>query len=1240
MKKYGFLFLLFLLVLIFPTNAKAFRGSYRYDINKVIYNGTNLEIYGWAVINSGTTAIHNIETEYTLDVFGVNSNKNLVSNTTFTLVNVNKSDAYKNSGYYTQPSYSGTYDRPRDYTKAFFSTTDAYSQYPTSNGIDRAIAIEKTGNKFYINTDFCFIVPIYKIKTILNTPTVKTVHFDLNVKVPSRTLTVYGKTFRTTAASKTIHLAIPNNRVVSYVSSLGDSKTNLEFTDTPKGITNIASDARAQANPRAFIGTSSVKYVKAYNPYTKSYQILQEKFAKQYGYNYQYLYYGVDGTYTKIDESFLTDIGNVPSGAKYGYFYYTVNISLGSGNVVQNGGTIRAFIPALWGTPTAGSITGMEIRTKTCQNYCIEHSDDGKCPTSTTTNISKDKCCNEICSKTAYKDKDFCVDHCKQTVVVKTCDDLCKSLKKGSTCPTTNKTTPSKDNCCKELCYDTKANSTSYYCQSVCTYTCKEHYCNKKSAIYDKKICDSEKCNPSSTSTCKDFCLANSKDKVCPSSTTKSPTKSKCCEEICYKTTKNKGSDFCKNYCGYTCKDHYCNEKSPYHSKKICESEKCTGEVDECAGITNPTRKYCCYHKEDVATCNPSTTCDASITDPQEKYCKCENPSDPICNTYKNEDDDYNKETSCSEEIDAMAEYKYPKEGYGDEQFQNTACKVSCSETIRVTFPKAISEVRAGMGFTYPVRINSTRYCTAEYLNDTWKTSLESAVTNLKNSYTEMTNSINKAYTDDVSCGNRAIIDAGNLCSGGETLTSDGRCKGIKSFDPAPSGSYSSDTYTSSTSCSSGGAVWNCTTSTSSRSITGYTECDKKDKDCSPSPIYGSWSSSSSSSTATRCSGSYEGGTCYSYRGACPARSTWNTSLRRCEKIMCSNKTGTYFEDAQSAISPSISTANSAKARYLNALTIYNTLINDRNTCDNYTSQIIYNGANRANISINTENNEDISQTSYSLVGSTSQEGSPSYSGNKDYTINYCNSKSTFVAKDSIYVDGVYPISGENLSLEHCNFISRTFSYPKFWNKSTSATNTYEFSKNYSVMDYNGEILETTNIPNNSTNAYKNHGRYAYTDFYALSGVRNFTDKLTNIGANIGTINKNIFKLDFNCSYNINNLIFPQEGDPNYNLYGSVGFIYRSVSLDDMFPNRNPRENWAKPYAISLTNTIESNGYSIYSNSPKYLITLTGNTMNSIRNYNSTHSYDSININSPYTSNFITEYLNKGAIRTDEKRGN
>jgi hypothetical protein len=626
------------------------------------------------------------------------------------------------------------------------------------------------------------------------------------------------------------------------------------------------------------------------------------------------------------------------------------------------------------------------------------------------------------------------------------------------------------------------------------------------------------------------------------------------------------------------------------------------------------------------------------MNDAQEKYCcLSEYSSQEVCSIYKRKDNSYIKNKKCNAATETTSEYKYPKEGYGDEQFQNTACKVSCEETIRVTFPKAISEVRAGMGFTYPIKIDSDRYCTAEYLNDTWKTSLESAVTNLKNSYTEMTTSIDKAYIDDANCGNKLIVDAGNVCSGGETLTSDGRCKKNIGFVSSPSGSTSTSTYKSSTSCSSGGAVWNCTTTTSSRSSSTKCTTSKKTGKTTCKTTYGPWSSSTSSFTATRCAGSYEGGSCYSYRGACPARSTWNTSLRRCEKIMCSNKPSTYFEDAQSAISPSISTANNARSRYLNALIVYNTLINDRNTCDSYTTQIKYNGASNAQIKIDAS--DDILQSTYSLTKLNSLESSIN-AANKgtSYTISACVSKSTFIAKDSKYNDGLYPIGGENLSLEYCNFTPKTYTYYDFWNKKTSANVQYEFNKDYSVMDYNGGILETALVPS-YTNAYKNHGRYAYTDFYALSGKYNFTDTLSKIGANISPNNTNIFKLKFDCSYNINNLIFPQEDDSNYNLYGSVAFYYRQVSLKDMFPNRSPRENWAKPYAVSLTNTIEKNGYSIYRNEPKYLITLTENIMERIRNYNSTHSYDDINIENPYTSNFITDYIRNGAIITNEKRG-
>src|SRR5690554_2032187 len=159
-KQRNIIFYFFLLFLMFsPTNVNAFSGSYRYDINKVTVSSKNLLIHGWGVINDNSgKAIHNINPKYTLKLIGADSRNSKIAT----------KEGYGNSGAQFRPDYSGATDYPRDYSKAFYTIptngTYANQMYPTTGRGERANMVQATGNRFYINTDFWFAVPIQDIK--------------------------------------------------------------------------------------------------------------------------------------------------------------------------------------------------------------------------------------------------------------------------------------------------------------------------------------------------------------------------------------------------------------------------------------------------------------------------------------------------------------------------------------------------------------------------------------------------------------------------------------------------------------------------------------------------------------------------------------------------------------------------------------------------------------------------------------------------------------------------------------------------------------------------------------------------------------------------------------------------------------------------------------------------------------------------------------------------------------------
>lgn len=118
-----------------------------------------------------------------------------------------------------------------------------------------------------------------------------------------------------------------------------------------------------------------------------------------------------------------------------------------------------------------------------------------------------------------------------------------------------------------------------------------------------------------------------------------------------------------------------------------------------CEALTSPMQKYCCYHGE-------TGTIDHNDT--------------AVCNDiYKKTDALTTKSATCSETDITSMQFKYPGEAYGSIVADNQACAIECLEFLVTKFDKAL-RVKAGMGFSYPVTINSSRYCTTNYKTETW----------------------------------------------------------------------------------------------------------------------------------------------------------------------------------------------------------------------------------------------------------------------------------------------------------------------------------------------------------------------------------------------------------------------------------------------------------------------------------------------------------------------------------------
>lgn len=119
-------------------------------------------------------------------------------------------------------------------------------------------------------------------------------------------------------------------------------------------------------------------------------------------------------------------------------------------------------------------------------------------------------------------------------------------------------------------------------------------------------------------------------------------------------------------------------------------------------------------------------------------------------------------------------------------------------------------------------------------------------------------------------------------------------------------------------------------------------------------------------------------------------------------------------------------------------------------------------------------------------------------------------------------------------------------------------------------------------------------------------GDKGYTLKIVakNLGSNISK-DEDIWNLNVNCWYTVENIIFPQVGDQNNTKYGESGFMYRLIDLKEPFPKRDPGDNWFGKenlitddvrskimYEINLTrgaiklvkedNALNPNSYSIF----------------------------------------------------------
>lgn len=623
--------------------------------------------------------------------------------------------------------------------------------------------------------------------------------------------------------------------------------------------------------------------------------------------------------------------------------------------------------------------------------------------------------------------------------------------------------------------------------------------------------------------------------------------KTECCASTCA-IDANKGTYFCTNICS-------------------------TPIVDPCSDITDPEKSYCCHYPTDSVCQKGDDDDDDDGDDDDDDDGDDDDDDDDDGGGFPTESPT-NLPDTCKEDGTTTVKFKYPAEGWGKKLVSNDACTISCQETLRATFQPSQS-VRAGMGFTYPVNINSSRSCTAAYDNDGWQSKLNTAATSATTAYDNMVTAVNQAKSLDTACGTRRRLTSTPTCPSGGGSRSGMTCSG----------------YTCHRSVFVGIEPYAC-------------------------PGFGS-GPISFPSVCFRAKYRDESYSC-TKAASCPSGYSYESSSDTCARYVCSSS-GQLWSTAQSAISSKLSTATSYRNSYNSYASTVNRLNTERSTCDNYVARNPYSGATSTRISVDVPDQSTYTITSSSSTEDAAYEAARSSTA-KAYAIYECSNRS-YTAPGF-----VGSVSASSFSSTYCNYLSTSKTYKDFWNKKSDSKVGLEFTTRYYVQRYTGEYITS------SGSGYEADGRKSYTDFYDPSESNEFSLDAINLGPNLPGIANTMWSIDpFTCQYNVNNLIFPPQGDDNYDLYGNVAFMYRQISLTDPFPDRNPGENWASQ--TSTINSIIYKGYSIYGSNPLYTISLTPSAMQGIRNNYGTSYGTFISVSSnPYKSAFVSKYIQDNTI--------
>jgi len=226
-----------------------------------------------------------------------------------------------------------------------------------------------------------------------------------------------------------------------------------------------------------------------------------------------------------------------------------------------------------------------------------------------------------------------------------------------------------------------------------------------------------------------------------------------------------------------------------------------------------------------------------------------------------------------------------------------------------------------------------------------------------------------------------------------------------------------------------------------------------------------------------------------------------------------------------------------------------------------------------------------------------------------------------------------------NVEEEEINYAACSFNETSIkCNESDTTIESWEeiariFGK-YTMQDvylekYTGEVKTVSDI--NTCNA-KDRYFVSMDEITNLDPGYNLKLVAKKLGDNLLERNRNNWSLTVNCKYEVKNLMFPQQSstgsciDEKCEEYGTTAFMYRIVDLNDPFPNRNPGANWVGKESI-ITSTKDN-----ITSMQKFVITLNRSSINRIRTYNDTHTYDTFTIDDPNTNVITAKTFGNGVI--------